>query len=130
MAGVTEYLARAMAERADGVDALVAVPRAPLRRWRTGVDPARELAIAVGRLLAIPVIDALAAPMWWPRHAGRPQSMREPIAFRSRRAVTGVVAIVDDVVTTGTTLHSAAAALSVPPALALVATSAGRVQVG
>jgi len=130
VAGVAEHLARAMAARPEDIDALIPVPRATLRRLRTGVDPAKELAIAVGRLLGIPVINGLSAPLWWPRHAGRARAGRTPIQFRSRRTVVGAIALVDDVVTTGTTLESAAATLTVRPSLALVATSVGRVEIG
>jgi predicted amidophosphoribosyltransferase len=127
--GVAEYLAAAMAERADGIDALVPVPRASLRRWRSGVDPASELAGAVGRILGRPVVHALAAPLWWPRHAGRERERRAPVRFRAAVVPDGALALVDDVVTTGTTLQSAATVLGAP-ALAVVATSAGRVALG
>jgi predicted amidophosphoribosyltransferase len=119
-----------MAEGAGAVDALVPVPRAPLRRWRTGVDPARQLAAALGRIVGLPVVDALAAPLWWPRHAGRPRAERASIRFRAKCPVFGAVAIIDDVVTTGRTLESAASAVAGMPSLALVATSAGSMSVG
>jgi predicted amidophosphoribosyltransferase len=51
------------------------------------------------------------------------------VRFRAAVVPDGALALVDDVVTTGTTLQSAATVLGAP-ALAVVATSAGRVALG
>ncbi len=56
----------------EGAGALVPVPRARLRHWRYGVDPAVELARALGRLLRLPVVPALAPEWWHRRRAGPP----------------------------------------------------------
>lgn len=103
--------------------ALVPVPRARGRRWRYGIDPARWLAQAVGRQTGLPVITALDAGWWWPRHAARGDAARSRVVFRPRaRADPGWV-LIDDVATSGATLDAAAAALSGAVHLGLVATA-------
>jgi predicted amidophosphoribosyltransferase len=117
-------LAAAMAAAVPvGATALVPVPRARLRRWRYGVDPAVELARALGRVLALPVLPALAPEWWHRRRAGPAGAERGLPRFRAVRRVPGGAVLVDDVVTTGTTLCAAAAALGGPQA-AVTATAA------
>ena len=106
-----------------GAGALVPVPRARLRHWRYGVDPAVELARALGRLLGLPVVPAL-APEWWHRRRAGPTGSRRGLpSFRLIRAIPAGSVLVDDVVTTGTTLRAAAAALA-GPCRAVTATAA------
>ncbi len=105
-------LAAAMAAAVPpGAGALVPVPRARLRRWRYGVDPAVELARALSRLLSLPVVLAL-APEWWHRRRAGPAGARRGVPrFRAVRAAPAGAVLVDDVVTTGATLRAAAWAL-------------------
>lgn len=119
-----EVLAAGMAGAVPpSATALVPVPRARLRRWRYGIDPARWLAVAVGRHTGLPVIPALAAGWWWPRHAARGDAARSRVLVRPlARADPGWV-LVDDVATSGATLDTAAAAFGGGVSLGLVATA-------
>lgn len=110
--------------------AIVPVPRAMVRRIRFGVDPAAELAGAIGRRTGLPVVPALRAPLWWPRHAGRGREQRHGIWFVGRMPAPPGAVLVDDVATTGTTLGAARRGLKGLPTLALTATSVGRVSPG
>jgi len=128
--GTVMILAEAMADKVDHGDALVPIPRAAIRRWGTGIDPALELAVAVGRFTGIPVQRCLVAPLWWARHAGAGRSQRGAVPFRVRRRPEGWPVLVDDVLTTGRTIESAVLALQVLPALVVTATAAGRMSGG
>lgn len=115
--------------RADAT-ALVPAPRSLVRRINYGIDQARFLAIEVSRLTGIPVIDALRAPLWWKRQAGAGRKHRHPVAFTRVGSVPPGTVIVDDVLTTGITMRSAASALGSSEISILVATSAGIMDVG
>jgi hypothetical protein len=106
---------------------LVPVPRARLRLWWYGVDPALELARALGRITGLPVSRALAASWWHRRRAGGGDVERGVPRFRARVAVPTGAVLVDDVVTTGATLGAAAAALGGPrPAVTATGAPWGR----
>jgi predicted amidophosphoribosyltransferase len=114
----------------SGVTALVPVPRARVRAIRFGVDPSLVLARGIAGHTGIPVVAALAAPLWWRRHAGRDRDHRGTVRFRPCRPVGPGSALVDDVLTTGATMLAAHAALQGLPTLVLTATAAGRVRGG
>jgi len=109
LTGFVDAAAAIIAPRLPKV-VLVPVPRAVSRHLHYGVDPARLLAKALARRLGTEVHAALAPPFHSPRRAGS-DHRRPAHRFRLRRAVDGPVLLVDDVVTSGATLGSAAAAI-------------------
>ena len=125
-------LADAIADRMPAsVVALVPVPRATVRTFTHGIDPARSLAEAVARRTGRPVVDALRPRLWWRRHAGKSRSDRSSIAFAANGTIVPAgAALVDDVLTTGATAAAAHRALKGLPTLVLVATCASRVKQG
>ena len=126
LTSAADVLAAVMAPLIDpDTEALVPVPRATFRRLTYGVDPALELARRIGERVGVPVIRALAPPLWWPRHATRGRHRRAAPSFRVRRGVPTNVVLVDDVVTTGATLLGAAAALQSQEIRGVTATSPG-----
>ena len=119
-----EVLATAMLEAMPpDVAALVPVPRATLRKFRYGVDPAVLLAGLIRRETGIPVVLALQPPLWWPANAGTSRAQRRSPGFRALQTVPADSVLVDDVVTTGLTLISAAATTRL--GRAITATCAG-----
>jgi competence protein ComFC len=112
---VTE-LAEAMADVAGRADIVSWVPASPDRRRQRGFDQGELLARAVARRLRVPVRRTLR------RTDDMPQTARElegrlrgpefsPLGRRMRFKPT--VLLIDDVVTTGSTLRSAATVLRV-----------------
>ncbi len=125
-------LADAMADRIPRTTtALVPIPRARLRVFRYGIDPAAVLAEAVRRRTGLPVVTGIRPRWWWPRHAGRNREERPFVVFETTgHPVPRGCALVDDVLTTGVTAIAAATALRGLPTLVLVATCASRVDQG
>ena len=111
--------------------AVVPVPRAIVRRLAHGVDPSVELARRIARIRRVPMVRALSAKLWWPRHAGTEQAVRGAARFRGRPFLKGAV-LIDDVATSGATVLGALDALGNPPpghiASVVVATSPGMIR--
>lgn len=97
--------------------ALLPVPLHRERLRARGYDQALELARPLGRRLAVPVLaDALLrhrATVQQSRLDARQRrsNLRGAFVLSQQHALPGHVALVDDVMTTGATLHAAAAAL-------------------
>lgn len=108
VAGIADRLAVVL-EPLLGAEAsaLVPIPRVVARRWKYGIDPAVALAAALARRVDLPVVHCLGAHFWVRRRAGTVAGPRATPSFGLRMpAPTGAV-LIDDVVTTGTTLVAA-----------------------
>ncbi|WP_445151818.1 ComF family protein [Baekduia sp. Peel2402] len=96
---------------------LIPVPADPWRRRRRGVDHARELALALGRRTHLDVAPILRRAGSDARQAGRTRGQRlradaADVQLRTRQENCPVsVLLVDDVHTTGATLHACSLAL-------------------
>lgn len=101
-------LARAMAPLLpDLTRCLVPVPRVVARRWRYGVDPGVTVTAALARLTGLPVVLALRPAFWVARRAGPAGGHRGLPRFTLVRDPGSGAVLIDDVVTTGTTLRAA-----------------------
>ena len=98
-------------------EVLVPVPLHRARLRRRGYDQALELARPLGRALGVPLRHDLlrrvraTAPQSERDAAARQRNVRGAFAVAMAGAVPRHVALVDDVMTTGATLHAAAKAL-------------------
>lgn len=129
--GSGRFLGSLMAERVPvGTATLVPVPRVLVRRVAFGIDQTQVLADAISSITGIPVVRALRAKPWDRRSAGKNRSERSLTDFVMRLEPASRPVLVDDVCTTGGTLAGAAIALGLAEASALVATSAGTMDIG
>ncbi|MEM7410100.1 MAG: ComF family protein [Myxococcota bacterium] len=109
----TRWLIEAAVARTRGApDLVVPVPLHPRRVRERGFQPAGLLAQHVARHLGVPVsVDALVRTRATPSQTGMSAAARRRNlagAIASRRALSGTLWIVDDVVTTGATLRETA----------------------
>ena len=113
-------LAQCMAERFTALprpDAIVSVPLHRARLRRRGYDQALELAALLARALGLPLLEgALHRRKTTTAQSrldakARRRNLRDAFLVASRAALPAHVALVDDVMTTGATLHAAALAL-------------------
>jgi predicted amidophosphoribosyltransferase len=89
---------------------LVPIPRTWSRQIRYGVDPAREIALRLARTRGVPLLDLLRPALHAPRRAGG-DHRRPASRLGVGRIPEGRVILVDDVVTTGATIRSAASSI-------------------
>jgi ComF family protein len=112
-------LARAAAELVNHVvprpegECLVVVPGDPERAWERGHVPPRSLAVELGRIWAVPVLDVLARTHVLRRQQGlsldeRRRNVRGSVVARAE--VPRIVCLVDDVYTSGATADACATA--------------------
>ncbi len=136
-ARVARWLAAAMVVRGPtgwlaGVEWVVPAPSDPVRRRTRGTDHALQLASAVGSRLELPVVAALRRPV-----LTAPGAAQHRLSRRERQRIAlpdlvvpvqGTVLLVDDVHTTGATLHAAARALREGGAQRVLALTAFRAE--
>lgn len=97
-------------------DGVVPVPSPFLRRMRRGFAPAELIASAAGRSLCLPLLPALSLSKAPRPQKGLSEAQRRKNLRGVFQATKGAVRgkrllLVDDVITTGTTLRAASAAL-------------------
>jgi predicted amidophosphoribosyltransferase len=129
LVAAAEVLAGVMAASLPpGARALVPLPRAGLRRWQYGVDPASLLARSLARRTGVALVPGLGSALWWPRHAGRGRLDRVTPRFRLRHPPEPGWVFVDDVVTSGSTMLAAVAATDGVVRLGMTATGVGTLE--
>jgi ComF family protein len=95
-------------------DAITSIPPDGDRSLRRGHQPARDLAAALGERWQLPVIEPLGRARAVERQRGLSRDERRANvrgAFLASGRVPGHLVLVDDVYTTGATVHAAASAL-------------------
>lgn len=106
------WLAAELATFAPPVEVVTWVPASPRGRRERGYDQGALLARGVARRLGRPAVPLLRRPRRSASQRGRSKQQRlEGVTFEARRPVSGRVLLVDDVVTTGSSLSHAATAL-------------------
>lgn len=95
-------------------DVIVPVPQHPKHLFRRGYNQAHELAVALGLQLDLPVRPLLRRTKEVPPQTGLPAALRRrnPVGSFCAPALEGLhLWLVDDIITTGSTLRTAAEAL-------------------
>jgi len=99
------------------VDAFVPVPLHPARRRERGFNQAAALAEVISRQTAIPVLDCIERRSYTKTQtqfdrSERKRNLRNAFALRKNNVVVGKnLVLLDDVLTTGSTLHECALVL-------------------
>ena len=123
-------LAGASRRNGELPDLVTWIPSTVERRNRRGIEHAALLARATGRELGVPVRRLLLRAPGPPQSTRSLRQRRRGPTLRPRRFTPGASVVVDDVVTTGTSLSTAAAALRAAgafrvSAVVVAATTAG-----
>ena len=110
---IARWLANEFADLVpQSADVITWVPATPEHRRTRGFDQAQELARALSRLVSVPAVELLRRDSDDQRQTGRSRSERlVGPALRSVRPAPQFVVLIDDVVTTGSSMGSAAAAI-------------------
>ena len=108
--------------------AIVPVPRSLARRVRYGIDQTAVIGAFLAAQRGVPVVRAFRAPVWWRRRAGLARSHRGPVAFTIGQPLPRGAVIVDDVLTTGSTMASLARMVPHREFHLVTATSAGTME--
>lgn len=118
---LVRWLAAELVPLAPPVDRVTWVPASRAGRRRRGYDQGALLGRALGRALGVPASPLLRRPSGARSQRGRSRAERlDGIAFTARRRTGGRVLLVDDVVTTGSSLSHGAAALRRGGAMSVV----------
>lgn len=107
---------------------VVPVPRSLARRMGNGIDQTASLAAVIGRVRGLPVVRPFVAPLWWRSRAGMDRERRRGVVFRARGEVPPGAVIVDDVVTSGSTLQSIVSLIPHRDFSVVTATAAGTME--
>jgi competence protein ComFC len=110
---IARWLANEFADLVpQSADVITWVPATPERRRTRGFDQAQELARALSRLTSVPAVELLGRHSDDQRQTGRSRAERlVGPALCSVRPAPQFVVLIDDVVTTGSSMRSAAAAI-------------------
>ena len=107
---------------------IVPIPRSWARRIRYGIDPGLVLARGLGATFGVPVLEAFRPPLWMARHTATERSMRRRRRFVLARPVPPDALLVDDVLTSGSTIAAAIAAAGPGRFSVATATTAGTME--